>query len=663
MYGYKRARRNIYDARLYYTDFGSVCHGITMKNVTIGTAGHVDHGKTTLIAALTGIDTDRLKEEKERGMTIDLGFAPLKLPNGLVAGIVDVPGHERFIKNMLAGAGGVDVALLVVAADESVMPQTVEHLDILQLLEVKRGVVALTKSDMVDEEWIEAVKEDVRKALDQTFLADAPVIPVSGVTGQGLPDLLNALTEIVEEVEARDSAGSFRLPIDRVFTMTGFGTVVTGTLVTGVLKIDGQVEIMPKGLGSRIRGLQLHGKKVDSVSAGTRIAVNLAGVEVGELTRGDVCATPGTLKASNLFDLKLNLLKTAPKPLKNGARVRLHVGTAELLGRLVLLDRDELQPGEQSYAQFRSEERAACAKGDHFVIRRYSPMVTVGGGVVVDPVPRRHKRFDVSVISSLETSSQGTPEELLEQTLKRSSVGMSFNELEKASVLPEIAGLVESLKADGRIVELPGGRLIHSHTLSELAGRVENAMKAFHARNPMKPGMQREELRTMTARQFDNRSFSAILTHLSGTGLIEASDTVVRLPDHEVTLDPQQESAAQMILQELRRSGMNVPSQDELLGMTGMHPTAAREILDLLIQRGEIVRIDENLCLHASTVTKAESMLREFLENNGKITVSQFRDLTGSSRKYALPLLEHFDSKRVTRRVGDERVLARTGSA
>lgn len=610
-----------------------------MKNITIGTAGHVDHGKTTLIKALTGIDTDRLKEEKERGMTIDLGFASLDLPNGAHAGIVDVPGHERFIKNMLAGAGGVDLALLVIAADESVMPQTVEHLEILQLLEVKRGVIALTKADLVDADWIEAVEEDVRKALEGTFLADAPIIPVSSTTGQGLPELLAAIQDASEGVEARDSSGPFRLPIDRVFTLTGFGTVVTGTLVAGTVKVGDAVEVLPKGLKSRVRQIQIHGRKVESASAGSRVAMNLAGLEVSDLERGDVCATPETLKASSLLDLRLTLLKSA-KPLKNRTRVRLHVGTAELLGRLTLLDRDDLKPGDQAYAQFRSETPAAAARNDRFVIRSYSPMTTIGGGVIIEPNARRHRRFDASTISALTTSSKGSPEELLEQELKQSPTG-------KTSASHE---LVESLKQQGKIIELPGGRAMHSSVLAHHADKIRSTLQFFHEKNPLKLGMPKEELRNTAGKAFDAKGFASLLEYIAQAGEISTSDTLVSLAGREVSLKPEQQSAADRMLEALQKAGLNVPSPDEL---------GPREILDLLVQRGEVIRVTQDLYFHHETIERAERTVREYIGKNGKITVSEFRDATGSTRKYALPILEYFDSKKVTRRLGDERVLVK----
>lgn len=631
-----------------------------MKNIIVGTAGHVDHGKTTLIHALTGVNTDRLREEQERGMTIELGFASLMLPNGQRVGIVDVPGHERFLKNMLAGAGGVDVALMVIAADESVMPQTTEHLEILELLEVKRGVVALTKADVVDEEWLAVVADDIRAALGDTFLADAPMVPVSGVTGVGISDLLDALQAACDAVEARDSSGPFRIPVDRVFTLTGFGTVITGTLVSGTIRVGDPVEVQPSGLSSRARQIQVHGEKVDRAEAGSRVAVNLAGLEVADLARGDVVSTPGTLKSSAAVDVRLALLGNAPHALRNRARVRFHAGTAEILGRLTLLDREELKPGDRAYAQFRAETPAAVSRGDRFVIRSYSPMATIGGGVIIEPDARRHKRFDAGTVDALETASRGTPEELLEQALRHAPAGLAPQDLLRRAEVPEAAGILESLKEAGKAAELDGGRLIHASVLAQYASAMRDALSGFHAAHPLRPGMPREELRAAAGRGLESKVFASVLAQLQSAGEIAVCDASVRLPDFEPELTHAQQSAADALAQALLDAGLNVPDADEYLRATGLPQTEAKEILDLLVYRGTVVKIAEGMYLHASTIKQAESTMRRFLEENGKLTVSEFRDLTGTSRKYAVPLLEYFDSKRITRRVGDERVAGRS---
>lgn len=630
-----------------------------MKSIIIGTAGHVDHGKTTLIKALTGIDTDRLKEEQARGMTIDLGFASLVLPSGESVSIVDVPGHERFIKNMLAGAGGVDVALLVIAADESVMPQTTEHLEILQLLETKRGVVALTKADMVDDEWLQMAREDAKAALASTFLADAPVIPVSAVTGMGLQELLSAIQEVCEDVVTKDSSGPFRLPVDRVFTMTGFGTIVTGTLVAGTMKLGDSVEILPKGFHSRVRHLQVHGKKVESVPAGTRVAVNLVGLEVSDLTRGDVCATPGTLSASSQFDMKLDLLPNAPKPLKNRTRVKLYTGTSELLGRITLLDKDELLPGDSAYIQFKSEEPAVAARSDRFVIRSYSPVITIGGGVVIDPDAKKHRRFDESVIKRLETSSMGTPEELLEQALKQSRFGMTCAEISKSVETTDICALFNKLLIAGKLVEIDQGRVIHTSVLNNHIYNIQDALARYHARYPLKPGMPREELRSSAFRDMDNKSFNVLVSYILKTGAIQANDTLIYSDETLPVLTPAQQNAMSYIFKEISDAGLNVRSIDDITSEIKLPGSMIKDILELLVHKENVIKVSDDLYFSAETIVYAENILRDYLEKNGKITVSQFRDITNSSRKYALPLLEYFDSQKLTRRVGDERILVK----
>ncbi|MCL6520184.1 MAG: selenocysteine-specific translation elongation factor [Armatimonadetes bacterium] len=630
-----------------------------MKRIIIGTAGHVDHGKTTLIKALTGIDTDRLKEEKERGMTIDLGFAMLNLPNGLRVGIVDVPGHERFIKNMLAGAGGVDVALMVIAANESVMPQTMEHLDILRLLDVKHGVIALTKVDLVEPEFLEIVKEDICSRLANTFLEDAQIIPVSVMTNVGIPELLSALEDVCSRVPQRDSLGPFRVPIDRVFTVTGFGTVVTGTLVSGTVRTGDAAEILPKGINTRIRGIQVHGQKVEAAEAGSRVALNLAGVELPDIERGDVCATPGILKASKLLDLKLTLLKNIPKPLANRARVRFHIGTAEVIGRIVLLDRDEVGAGEEAFAQFRAETPVVAMKNDRFVIRTYSPMLTIGGGIIIESSARRHKRFDESVIALLEETSSGTPFATIEQILKRADAGITPAEIIKSSELTslDIQELLEKLKAAGHVIELESGRLFHASVIASYADKIYKSLVDYHSRHALKLGMQKEELRRTACKLLDNKTFTALLTKLMNEGKINMSEALISLPDYSPKLNSKQQAACEFIISELRRTGLNAPSDDELLQGTGLPIVEAKEIMELLVHRGEVIKITDGLYLHPSVVSQAEKLIREYLEKNGKLTVAQARDILGSSRKYIIPLMEYFDKKRITRRLGDERIL------
>jgi len=630
-----------------------------MKHVIIGTAGHVDHGKTTLIKALTGTDTDRLKEEQERGMTIDLGFAALPLPDGTRAGIVDVPGHERFLKNMLAGAGGVDVVLLVVAADESVMPQTVEHLDILRLLDVHNGVVALTKCGVVDPDWIDVVEEDVRGRLKDTFLADAPIVRVDSLSGQGIPELKQALYRAIERADARNAALPFRVPVDRVFTRPGFGTVITGTLVAGTLRVGDAAEVLPQRIQTRVRGLQSHGRRQEAAEAGTRVAVNLAGVDIADLERGAVLVAPGSLQPTQTVDATLRLLPTVARPLANRTRVRLYIGTAEVLGRVILLDRDALEPGGTAYVQFRGETPFACGRGDRFVVRTYSPMATVAGGIVLDPAAAWHRRRDANTLASLQAKERGAPEDILATWLLTQPVGAALKDAARTlgileSTLQEAA---ETLAGRGEAVPLEGARVIHRSALAAARDRAQSALEAFHRANPLRPGMPREELRGALGRGVDPRAFLALLARWQDEGLIVADPATVRLAGFSVTLDARQQAILDRLVERLRTAGINVPSVEELAESAGAAPETAATLLRVGMDQGTVVRVAEGLYFHRETLEEARRTVRDWIREHGAITVSQFRDLTGSSRKYALPILEHFDSVRFTRRLGDNRVL------
>ena len=513
-----------------------------MKHVIIGTAGHVDHGKTTLIQALTGTNTDRLKEEQERGMTIDIGFAALRLPDGTVAGIVDVPGHERFLKNMLAGAGGVDVALVVIAADEGVMPQTEEHLAILRLLDVRNGVIALTKMDLADREWSDAIEQDIRARLHGTFLEKSPIIRVSAKTGKGIDALRRALQSAVSRAESRNADLPFRLPIDRVFTRSGFGTVVTGTLVAGTLRVGDAVEIAPLKITSRIRGLQIHGEKQKEAQAGSRVAVNLAGVEVEALERGAQIAPVGSAVSTSAFDAVLRLLPGAENGLKDPAKtgkVRLHLGTAEILGRIRLLDaRDELEPGGEGYIQFRGETEFAALRGDRFVIRRYSPMQTIGGGIVLDTAPVRRRKNEAAVLQSLAAKERGTPVDLLETLLLRSPLGIMQKDLAKLAGISAqdaetgLAVLIAQQKAEIIAFE----RVMLTSAKGQWTRRALAALTAYHAQFPLRAGMPKEELRESLGRDMDSRAFVSLFQQWQEEKTIRVEANLARFATFAVQL-------------------------------------------------------------------------------------------------------------------------------
>ena len=627
------------------------------KHLMVGTAGHVDHGKTALIKAMTGINTDRLKEEQERGLTIDLGFASLRLPSGREVGIVDVPGHERFLKNMLAGASGVDIALLVVAADEGVMPQTREHLEILELLENAQGVVALTKCDTAEEEWIEVVEEDLREALEHTFLASAKIVRASGVTGEGVDELVKEIDRLAETTEPRSIEGPFRLPIDRVFTMTGFGTVVTGTLVSGTLKVGDPARVLPQGIDSRVRQLQVHGKKQDEVHAGSRTAVNLVGVDVSDLERGNVLLPPGYLQPTSVVDTSVSVVAESPRPLRNRTRIRLHVGTAEVIGRATVLGGEEIAPGGKGFVQLRLERPVVAARGDRFVLRFYSPMRVLGGGMILDPAAKKHRRSDEAVVKRLERKLAGDPVDMVQDALSLHETGLVRQELARITGLMEreVEAALAELVDDERVLQV-SGRYLDKSVFEALAGRAESALGSYHKTHPMRPGMPKEELRAKLGPKMDQRGFQALLAEMSSGGKATVSEAAVRLPGHKPTLSEAQQQLADSVEDEYRKAGVNPPLASEI---ESKHGAQSREITALLVDRGDLVKVTPELSFHREAIEGAEKALREYLEANGQMTVSQFRDAIGSSRKYVVPLLEYFDARKVTRRAGDLRTLVK----
>lgn len=636
-----------------------------MKHLIIGTAGHVDHGKTALVRAMTGVDTDRLKEEKDRGISIELGFAYLNLPGGRRAGIVDVPGHERFIKNMLAGAGGVDLVLLVIAADEGVMPQTREHLDIIQLLQVKKGVVVLTKVDLVEEEWLELVQEDVNDFLKDTVLKDAPVVVVSAVTGQGIPELLSLIEQVAQEVKPRFGAGPSRLPVDRVFSITGFGTVVTGTLLSGFIHVGDVVEIQPQGLSSRVRSIQVHGEKVGTAEAGQRVAVNLAGLELEQIERGSVVAGPKSLTPTQRLDVRLLLLKSAARPLKHRARVRFYLGAGETLGRVLLLDREELQPGSLVYAQLELEEPAVAARGDRFVIRSYSPMMTIGGGSVIDPLPRRkYKRFREEVLKALATRERGTPDEIIEQYLLgnpglitpdgiASGAGMQKGEVEEAVRYLANEGRVKQISGDGK------GYLVLSGVYRLWAGEICRLLESYHRDYPMREGYSKEELRSRKYQSLNNKTFQLLLLEMERDGYLRVAPQAVALQSFNPGPGPEVEKQILKIRKTLEDASFLPPSWSDLCRDAAVSKDSEIELLQYLLRTGEMVKVAEDLYFQKDVLLEAREKVAGYLREKGEITVGEVRDLLHTSRKYALPLLEYFDREKVTRRVGDKRLPGR----
>jgi selenocysteine-specific elongation factor len=631
-----------------------------MKHVIIGTAGHVDHGKTTLIQALTGTNPDRLKEEQERGMTIDIGFAALKLPDGTIAGIVDVPGHERFLKNMLAGATGVDVVLLVVAADEGVMPQTREHLDILRILDVRNGVVALTKMDTVDKEWADAVTDEIREHLAGTFLASSPIIRVSAATGKGIEALKRELMAAVSRAEARNAALPFRLPVDRVFTRPGFGTVVTGTLVAGTLHVGDAVALMPQNVSSRVRGLQVHGQKVQTAEAGSRVAVNLAGIETEDIERGAQIAPPNSLPATSTIDAVLHLLPDAPALLEDRARVRVHLGTAELIGRIRLLGAEkELAPGDRAYIQFQGETSFAAARGDRFVLRRYSPMQTMGGGTILDPTPARHKKNDAETLAALASRERGTPDDILETVLLRHGTGIGRAELTAQSGMPsqEAETALNTLIESYRATLLPGDRFIATTFLNSLRERAAHLIERYHEQFPLRAGMPREEVRAALGRAMDTKTFTALSNHWNNRGAILSEGAIMRLPDFRISLNERQTALLGRIESFFIACGVATPTIEETAQEIKAPPDAITALLRFGVEQGKFFKVADAVFYHTRTVDEMKQIARELFDRDGDVSVGAFRDRLQTNRKWSVQALEFLDAIRFTRRENDKRVL------
>ena len=630
-----------------------------MKHVVVGTAGHIDHGKTSLVKALTGTDTDRLPEEKARGITIDLGFAFLEEPGGATIEIVDVPGHERFVKNMLAGVGGIDLVMLVIAADEGVMPQTREHLAICSLLRIKSGLVALTKTDLADPDWIELVRDDVRSLLAPTFLGGCPIVPVSVKTGTGLAELRAALAELARSVPAKSTDQTPRLPIDRVFTVRGFGTVVTGTLTAGVLSVDDRLEVYPRGVGSKVRGLQVHGRAVERASAGQRTAVNLQAVERAAVERGDVVAPPGGLLPTILADATLELLEDAPRPLKKRDRVRFHVGTQEVMARVLLVDREQLEPGQVSYGRFRLEAPIVALPGDRFVIRSYSPIITIGGGTLLDIAPPRFKRKAPALLAHLTLLEKGDPAQVVEEHLKQAGpAGARAADLRARTPFgPErLRELLDELVKTAAIVAVDREWYLHREANDRLRAQTLGLLEAFHAENPLRGGISREELRSR-AGNAQERVFSQLLTSLEAEGVVRSEKDQVRLASHSIRLTPEQQRVVSGLDVEFGRAGAAPPSPEEALAKLGVKGTERHELFQLLVAERRLVRVKESLYFHAEALGVIQAKLVAYLHQKKEIGPGDMKDLLGITRKYAIPLMEYFDTQRITVRQGERRVL------
>ena len=630
-----------------------------MKSVIIGTAGHIDHGKTALVKALTGIDADRLEEEKRRGITIDIGFAHLEIPapsgEKLRLGFVDVPGHERFVRNMLAGIGGIDLVLLVIAADEGIKPQTREHFDICRLLAIPRGITVLTKSDLVDVETLDVVKLEVQDFLSGSFLETSPILAVSSRTGAGLENLKNALARVATEVSVKDSSALARLPIDRVFTMKGFGTVVTGTLISGTIRKEDELEVFPEGRRVRVRGIHVHGKPADQAVAGQRTALNLAGAATEDLARGMMLAPAATFHATRRADVSLSLLSSA-RPLKDRARVHFHAYTAESVAEVVLYGEKQVAAGKTAFAQLRLADPALLLPGDRFIIRQFSPVVTIGGGTVLDasPIPKATKDVVEPFLSVL---AKGRPESILKTRIaRRTHHGLSLSQAVSETGWPSrtIEERLALSLSQGNIVRI-GDTFLHSGPIEGLKAWLSETVAAFHTRNPLVPGIGKEALREEVG--LGTEVFAAMLDILVQEKKLEISGDIVHLSGRGVVMKDEEAESKKVIEQAFSSAGLKVPALKDVLAGLKVDKARAQKIVTLLLRDKVLVKISDELVFHRRTLDELRRLMTTHKSKSAKIDVAQFKDLTGVSRKYAIPLLEYLDRERVTRRVGDERVI------
>ncbi len=639
-----------------------------MREIVLGTAGHVDHGKTSLVRALTGIETDRLKEEKKRGITIELGFAYLDLPCGHRLGIVDVPGHEKFVKNMVAGVAGIDLLAFVIAADEGIMPQTKEHFEICKLLGVKEGFVILTKTDMVEEDWLEMVEEEVREFCQGSFLEEAPIVRVSSTTGKGIGDVTTLLNTFVEKQDFFETFGPFRLPVDRIFAMKGFGTVVTGTSMSGRVGLGDELRFYPSEMIAKVRGIQVHSKTVEEVEAGYRTAINLQGVDTAYVERGMVVATPGALQGNYMLDCELNYLSSNSKTLKHRARVRVHLGTAEIFGRVSLLDRDELLPGESVGIQLLLEESVAVWPGDRYVIRSYSPIATIGGGAVLGNLsPKKRKRVTEKDRNAnrqmYETLIRGNQEEKILLFLRESGIsGLTFDEL--AIRTGTFGNHLKKLLSDPLstrkivVVDSAAQRYLEKNVAETVIASILGNLDMYHKDNPLQEGLQKEELRSELGKTVDVKVFQFCLNDLIKKGKVVQEESLVRLSTHEVALQADEEQLQEDLLAWYRQKGMTTATIKETMEQFREYKqNMVKEVLSLLLREEKLMKISESLYYDALLISDLKERLETFIRAEGEIDAPRFKEMTGLTRKFSIPILEYFDRVKLTIRVGDKRIL------
>lgn len=629
-----------------------------MKNVIVGTAGHIDHGKSALVEALTGTNPDRLEEEKRRGITIDLGFAFLELGD-VRLGFVDVPGHERFVRNMLAGVGGFDLVLLVIAGDESIKPQTREHFDICRLLSIPRGLTVLTKTDLVSADTLELVRVEVEEFLRGSFLEGAPIVPVSARTGAGLAQLKSDLQRIAADVPAKDASRHFRLPIDRVFAIKGFGTVVTGTLVSGSVKPEDEVELFPAGRRLRVRGVQSGGRSAAHAVAGQRTAVNLAGVEVEEIHRGMVLASPGRFVPTRRANARVSLLPSARK-LKNRARVHFHEGTAETLADVVLIEGTELQPGQSAFAQLLLAEPVLALPGDRFILRQFSPVMTIGGGVVLENLAPRHRRSDAGISTRLAIAERGSREEIFAALVAEESDGLDLPRIIARTgwLESEVRATADTLQAAGKLQILSRQPFVVAAqvVVAECAKQIRADVEIFHRANPLVDGIPKEDLRGRV--RAGAEVFSAALEALVTSREVALRGDLVKRAGREIELLPEEARAKEQIERQFESAGLTVPSLKDVLVKLPIEAKRAQKLLQILLREGTLVKVSEELVFHRNAMTRLRELLAKYRAQKGeRLPIAAFKEITGITRKYAIPLLEYLDRERVTRRAGDERII------
>jgi len=631
------------------------------KHVILGTAGHIDHGKTALVKALTGVDTDRLKEEKERGITTELGFTFLDLPSGIRMGIIDVPGHEKFVKHMVAGVWGIDLVALIIATDEGVMPQTREHLDICRLLEVNKGLIILTKIDLVDEDLLGLVKEEVTEIVKDTFLKDAPILPVSSITREGIPQLISALDRLSKEVEERSTDGLFRLPIDRVFVMKGFGTVVTGTVVSGTLSIGESVRILPSDVETKVRTLQVYNRPVEKALAGQRAAVNLQGIETSAVERGDVLVHAHTLAPTRMLDVYIEYLPSAQRPLKNRTRQRFHIGTNLTSASIFLLDREELVPGESGFAQVRLEAPVVALPHDRFVIRGSGVIQTLGGGVVLDAYPTKHKRNAPSVIEDLTILREGSHNQAIAQHISRSGMGGVASDdllMRVATSSSEVQRVIKKMidKGEALLIDPEKMKIIDIRSYHQLREMALAQLKEFHQRFPMKSGLAKEELRTKLPVGVDVKLFQILLNGLIKSKEILLEKDKLRLPTHQIS-SMDEKGLIKRVEEAVLKAGLQSPSPKELSETWAEKEEGVQAVFEHLVHEGVLVKIKSGIYIHRVPFGHLKEELVSYLKKNKEITTPQFKEMTNASRKYAIPLIEYFDQIKLTIRLGEKRVL------